>query len=126
MRALLLAALCATVACAQPASYAGRSTAQLTTPGIVALHEGEVVKLLDVVRDAAVSADASKIISTATATTIVTWHRAALLAIRETPNGWKPTVLSGLTQTLAALTPAERAILGPYFDAAALVIKVVI
>ncbi len=112
-------------ACAT-SNVAGRSTVNLTTPGIAALHASEVVKVLDVIRDTAVDAEAVKLMPTATAKAVVTWHNAALETIKATPNGWKATVLAGLDALLKGLAPAERQILAPYIAAAEMTIKAVI
>ena len=79
--------------CGTPASVAGRSTANLTAPGVQALHKKEVVKSLDVVRDTAVDGEASKVISTATARVVVTWHKSALEVITASAAGWQTAVI---------------------------------
>lgn len=126
MKLWILMLAFAASACAAPSNVAGRSTANLTTPGLVALHASAVVKVLDVVRDTAVDGEAAKLIPTATAKSVVTWHKAALDTIKATPNGWKSTVLAGLDALAKGLTDAERKILAPYIFAAQMTIKAVI
>lgn len=126
MKRLILVLALVSSACAIPASVGGRSTAQLTTPGIVALHGVEVVKALDIVRDTAIDAEAAKILPTATVTKIVKWHKAALDIIRSTPGDWKPSVLAGLDVLKKELTPSELSIVGPYIESAIFLIKAVI
>ncbi len=104
----------------------GRSTVNLTPPGLAALHASEVVKVLDVIRDTAVDAEAAKLMPTATAKVVVTWHKAALDTIKATPNGWKATVLAGLDALEKGLSTSEAKILSPYIAAAQMTIKAVI
>jgi len=106
-------------------SYQGRSTAELTTPGIVALQTTEVVKVLDVIRDIAIDAEATKIIPTNTASHVVSWHKAALQTMKDTPSGWRAIVLSSLTNLKGTLSPSELSIIGPYIDSATSIIKAV-
>jgi hypothetical protein len=115
-----------TAGCATPASVAGQSTANLTAPGIQALHGKEVVKYLDIIRDLAIDAEAAGKIPTATTANIIRWHKAAINTINQTPNGWKATVLTGMDAVQAALTPAEHGILDPYFLTAKTIIQAVI
>lgn len=122
----LTATVLGTPGCATPAAVAGRSTANLTAPGIQALHGKEAVKYLDIIRDLGIAAEAAKKIPTATAERIVRWHRAAIQTIDQTPNGWKPSVLTGLDQLQRSLTPEEHAIFDPYILSARTLIQAVI
>lgn len=115
-----------TFGCSPATQVGGRSTANLTAPGVQALHLKEVVKYLDVVRDTAVDAEASHLIPTPTTEAVVRWHRAAVTTIGTAPAGWKATVLTGLQQLQASLTPAEHQILDPYLLAAETIIQAVI
>lgn len=126
MKRLILILGIVSIGCSVPAAIGGRSTAQLSTPGITALHTLEVVKVLDIIRDTAIDSEAAKIISTSTATKVITWHRATLETIKDLPNGWKDTVLSGLDNVKGILSPSELKIIGPYINSAASVIKAVI
>lgn len=119
---LLLCALTVS-SCALPAAIGGRSTAKLTTPGIVALHTLEVVKVLDVLRDVAVDGEAARIIATEDARKIVTTHREILLAAKEAPNGWKPTALTALYNLRQHLSPAAMAHVEPYIEAVLSLLK---
>ena len=120
-------AMATTVAsCAIPASIAGRSTAQLTAPGVQALHIVEVVKTLDIIRDAAIYAEVAKVTPTTTARIIVTAHKSIIEVVREATGGWKATVLEILTQLKQHIPEADRAHFVPYIDAAISVIKAVI
>ncbi len=116
----------ATVGCAPPAAVGGRSTANLTAPGIRALQTTEVVKVLDIIRDTAIDGNATNVISTPTTTKIVTWHKVTLQTIQSTPDGWKTTVLSGLDNLKSALPSNEVNIIGPYIDSAKSLIEAVI
>ena len=114
------------VACATPTSVAGRSTADLTAPGIRALHATEVVKALDIIRDTAIDGEAAGVVPLATAKAVVTWHTAALRAIAATPNGWKASMLAGLEALKTALPAADAAVFIPYINAAIALIGQVI
>lgn len=123
---LLIAAALAAASCALPASYAGRSTAQLTTPGIVALHSVGVVKVLDVVRDVAIDGEATKVITADDAKKIVEAHKAILQDIKAAPTGWKQTVLAAIYNLRGQLSASALAIVGPYIESSLAIIKAVI
>lgn len=123
--ALVLTLALMTSACAVT-QWHGRSTAQLTTPGIVALHSLEVVKVLDVVRDLAIDGEAEKIIAVDDARKIVTVHRSILLTIKEAPSGWKRTVTKALEELLADLSPSAKKVVGPYINSAFILIEAVL
>lgn len=125
-RLLALVLLVSVSGCALPAAVGGRSTAHLTTPGIVALHTLEVVKVLDVLRDTAIDGEAAKIIATDDARKIVTVHRAILLAAKETPMGWKVTALTAIYTLRGELSPSTLAVIGPYIESALVLIKAVL
>ncbi len=122
---LAIALLGASSACSV-ASVGGRSTAQLTAPGVQALHTAEVVRVIDVIRDTAVDGEATKVISTPTAAVVVKAHKAIVETMRQLPNGWKATVLIILAQLKSDLPAADRVQLAPYIDAAVNTIKAVI
>ena len=123
---LLVIALVSTVGCAIPTSIGGRSTAQLTTPGIQAMHTVEVVKALDLVRDIAIDGEVAKIIPTATARIVVQAHKSMIDVIRATPDGWKASVLAALGQLSKNIPANDVAQFGPYISAATNIIKAVI
>lgn len=106
------------------ASQCAKTPPTLSPKGAAAFHATRVVKALDVVRDTAIDANAQQppLISEDTARKVVTWHRAAVLTIGASPQGWAPTVTTGLDQLLASLPPSDRAQLGPYLSAAKLLI----
>jgi hypothetical protein len=112
--------------CATPAAVAGQSTANLTAPGIQALHGREVVKYLAIIRDMAVDGNAAGKIPDATTERIVRWHAAAIKTIDATPDGWKAAVLTGITSMQGALTAGEHALLDPYILSAQTIIAAVI
>lgn len=117
------------VGCSTPTAVNGRSTANLTAPGIQDLHVKEIAKILDVIRDVAVDAEAAHVFPTATTRLVVTWHRAALLTLpdgSQPRSGWRGTVLAGLMNLKQALSADERKLLGPYIDSATLVVEAVI
>lgn len=119
-------ALVVGAACALPSSFQGRSTAQLSTPGIVALHSMEVIKVLDVLRDVGIDGEAAHIISVEDSKKVVLAHRSILLAVQQAPNGWKETGLKTLELLQKELSPAGLTRLDPYIAAARNLIKAVL
>jgi hypothetical protein len=67
---------------------------ELTPEAAIAFQSTRVIKVLDVVRDAAIAANelVPPIISTNDTRTVVLWHKTAVQTIAATPGGWKPTV----------------------------------
>jgi hypothetical protein len=113
VRALLLGLILALVL---PACAPVPST--LSPAGKQAIQNTRVIKGLDLLRDAAVDANAATppILSTETTRKIVTWHRSTLLVIQASGNGWQAAVKEALVQLQADIpSPAERARLAPYF-----------
>lgn len=125
LTALLTSTILATPGCAPPAAVAGRSTANLTTPGTKALQAKEGIKYLNIIRDTAQDAEATKILSLATAEKVTRWHRALSLTIDQTPAGWQAVALKGLDELDTVLSPAERAVLGPYIASARIIYQAV-
>lgn len=74
----------------------------LSPEATVAFHATRVVKVLDVVRDAAIAANelVPPVISTDDTRKVVLWHKSAVQVIQAAPSGWKATVKA----TLYALT----------------------
>ena len=115
-RALLIFALLVGCAKAPPT---------LSPAGAAAWQGIQAIRILDTIRDVAISAEAQspKVLSTETTRKVVTWHKAALQTIQATPGGWKLTVLAGLDALYQPLTPSEQAVLRPYIFAAKLAIE---
>lgn len=90
--------------------------ANLSPQGVVAWQATRVIAALDVVRDIAVDANKTTppALSTDTTRKIVTWHRAALTVVHQSPQGWRATVTTTLTELLRTLSEAERHTLQPY------------
>lgn len=126
LTALLTSTILATPGCAPPAAVAGRSTANLTGPGIKALQAKEGIKYLDIIRDTAQDAEATKILSLETATKVTRWHKALVLTINQTPNGWQAVALTGLDELQKALSPDERVLLDPYISSARIIYQAVV
>lgn len=88
----------------------------LSPAATTAFQATRVVKALDVLRDAAIAANEQvpPLISTDSTRQVVTYHKAALLVISQTPGGWRPSITAGLTGLLENLPAAERQQLVPY------------
>lgn len=78
----------------------------------------QVVKVLDLVRDSAVSANAMTppLVSTETTRKIVQFHASTLKVIDATTTGWQKTVQQSLQAIYDNLPPAERTLLAPYIN----------
>lgn len=122
----LLLLLLALPGCAVPRAIGGRSTAQLTTPGVQALHTLEVVKLLDVIRDTANDGEGLKVIAPATNLKVAIWHKDLIRVIRASAQGWKAAVIEALERLRKDLTLSEDSVLGPYIQAAIATAKAVL
>ncbi len=90
--------------------------APLSPAGKIAIQNTRVIKALDLLRDAAVDANAAvpPLLSTDTTRKIVTWHRSTLLVIQASGSGWQTAVKEGLTQLKADLPAADVVKLAPY------------
>lgn len=114
----------------------------LTPAATIAFYKIRVVRVLDVVRDAAIAGNemAPPLISTNSTRTVVLWHKSAIQVIQAVPGGWKPAVKAGI-YTLTCdvrfktieigvcspqLSPAEIEKLSPYFSLAYVVISEVL
>lgn len=119
---LALAAVLAQAAC-QTAPPPGLSPA-----GQTAFAQTRAIQALDLVRDAAISANeqpasgcspsaetpCQPLLSTSATRHVVEFHKSAIALIHEGGAGWRADVLTGLDVTLAHLSPGERAYLTPY------------
>lgn len=87
----------------------------------------QVIKVLDLLRDAAVDANAQTppLISTATTRKVVTVHQAALRTIQASDQGWASAVGAALAQLGhdPTILPSEVQKLAPYFTLIASVIQ---
>ena len=70
----------------------------LTPEAQVAFQANRVVKVLDVVRDAAIAANelTPPLMTTADTRNVVLWHKTSLQVIQAVPDGWKATVRKSL------------------------------
>jgi len=72
-----------------------------------------VVKAIDIIRDAAVDAEAAHVISTDDARQVVIWHKSAVNVIAASSTGWKDAVTTTLDEALKN-RPTLTAKLAPY------------
>jgi hypothetical protein len=81
-----------------PLSGCDKQPPDLTPEAKIAFQATRVVKVLDVVRDAAIAANdlVPPVISTNDTRTVVLWHKVAVQTIAATPGGWKPTVKASI------------------------------
>jgi hypothetical protein len=104
-----------------PASLGPQATADFNAT--------QVIKTLDLVRDAAIAANAQTppLLTTATTRKVVNFHALALKTIDASRTGWKPAVSVALFQLMSdpSLLPAEVQFLQPYFNVAKALIDAV-
>ena len=88
----------------------------LTPEATQAFKATRVVKALDILRDAAIDANAQTppLMPEATTRRVVLYHQSSVKIIQATAEGWVPAVLAGLTELEVNLPPSERSLLGPY------------
>ncbi len=72
-----------------------------------------VVKSIDIVRDAAVDAEAAHVISTDDARQVVIWHKSAVNVVAASSTGWKDALTTTLDEALKN-RPTLQAKLAPY------------
>lgn len=117
---LLLALLCAGCASTAPPK-------SLSPVGAAAFQKTRAIKVLDLLRDTAIDANAQQppLISTATTRKVVQAHQLSLQAIQASDSGWAAAVgvtLAKLSHD-PSLLPEEVQRLSPYFELAAQVLK---
>lgn len=117
MKKLLLLALLCSPACAH-------TPPNLTPQAVVAFRGTQVIGYLDKVRDAADAAHHTTppLLSAKTTLQIVNWHQAAITVVHDAKDGWQAAVLSGLAGLKAQLTADEQQTVGPYIDAARIIL----
>jgi len=87
------------------------------TPAASAAFKGtQAVRVLDLIRDTATTANEQvpPLMSTEDTRKVVLYHQSAVKTIQAAPTGWKATVDTGLNELLNNLSPPDRARLGPY------------
>ena len=86
-------------------------------------------KVLDLVRDVAVDANAQKktdgtpLVSEATTREIVRLHETAIKMMNASTSGWAAVVYQQLTDIVAKAPPADKSVLGTYFNLALSTLK---
>lgn len=83
-----------------------------------AWYATRVIQALDVLRDTAIDANAQTppLVSTTTTRKIVVYHKSAITFIHEIPNGWKASVVAGITEVEDNLSLKEYQLLKPYTE----------
>lgn len=97
----------------------------LTPAGVAAFKGTQAIKALDMLRDAAVDANAltPPLISTDSTRRVVLYHKSAITIIHKTPGGWRPTVGAGLGELRASLKGTDGEQLAPYIHLAQTLIE---
>ena len=97
----------------------------LSPVGSSAFYRTRVVQSLDVIRDLAISANGQvpPVVSKATTTKFVLYHRSALVTIAAAGTGWKAAVVAGLDETQKDLPASEASLFKPYVALAKIVLN---
>jgi hypothetical protein len=112
-RLCLLLVLCLGLV-AVPACATTPVTANLSPTGLAEYNQTRVIKVLDVIRDAAIDGEKFGVFSHTDTVNVVTYHKSAVQVIAAGASGWKAAVQTGLDETLKHLTPSARTKVGPY------------
>lgn len=109
MKTLLLVLALTFTACASAPPTLGPAAAQ-------AFQNTRVVKGLDLLRDAAIDANAQTppLLNTATTRKVVLYHESSVKIIHASGSGWKAAVVTGLDELPKDLPAAEASVLAPY------------
>jgi hypothetical protein len=107
---LLVAATLLAPACAS------KVPPNLTPAATVAWYDTQVLKALDLFRDAVVDANAltPPLVSEKTTRRVVAWHESTIKIIHAIPAGWESTVTTGLDELVRDLPVSEAKVVAPY------------
>jgi len=88
----------------------------LTPAATIAYYDTQVLKGLDLFRDAVVDANAltPPLLSTKTTRRVVAYHKSAIKIMNAVPNGWQSTVIMGLDELVKDLPANEKRVVAPY------------
>ena len=115
------------VLCLALASGCASAPASLSPTAQADYKKTQVIKVLDLLRDAAIAANGQTppLLSTATTRKVVEVHKTALLTIQGSDTGWAAAVGAALAQLSRDPTwlPSEAQKFAPYFTVAAQVIQ---
>lgn len=122
----LFSILCLTLAIGATATACNHAPPNLSPAAAKNFNNTRVIKSLDLLRDAAITANAQTppLLSTATTRKVVNFHRFALKTIDASQDGWRAGVSVALFQLMSdpSLLPAEAQELQKYFNLAKAVI----
>ena len=115
---LIACLLLSTSACVPPPP-------QLSPAATRAFTNTRVVRILDLVRDTAIDANAQvpPLLATDSTRQIVQWHASALRIIQAANSGWVATVVTSLEELGKDLPAKDAALLKPYFAMAQAILK---
>jgi len=94
----------------------GNPQPNLTPAAQTAYYQTQIIKDLDLLRDAVVDANAlvPSLISPQTTTLVVKYHELAITFVNNAPLGWKLYLSIGLTGLLKTLPANEQRVVSPY------------
>ena len=104
------------ILCLTLSGCVGNPPPNLTPAAQTAYYQTQIVKDLDLLRDAVVDANAlvPSLVSTQTTTLVVKYHELAITLVNNAPLGWKVDLSIGLTGLLKTLPANEQRVVSPY------------
>jgi len=99
----------------------------LTPPAVIAWEGTQVLRVLNVIRDVAIDANAvvPPQVSTETTRQVVAFHRSAITVVHDAKEGWRAAVNSSLDQLVKNLESHDKAQLAAYVELIRNVLKAV-
>lgn len=90
----------------------------LNSQGQAAFRNTQAIKVLDLIRDTAIDANAQTppLVSTTTTRKIVTFHQASIKIIDATTTGWAATVYHNLEDLKKDTANEDKGVLSSYYD----------
>ena len=97
-------------------SCANNPVVQLTPQGQAAYYGTQVIQVLDLTRDTVIAASTTTppLVSVASTTRFVAYHKYAIQLVHDAPSGWQTVAQAGLDAYVKSLTPSELAVITPY------------
>lgn len=116
-RLLLSFILLFVVACGGNPTPQTDPTRNLSPQGKAAYQSTRVVKVLDLIMDTAIAAEAQspKLMSTNSTRKVVEYHNAVIRTIAAVPDGWIPVAKQGALELQKTIPPEEFKQIDPYF-----------
>lgn len=114
-KTLLVVALIASTACASTINQAPPTASPQAS---LAFKNTQVLKVLDLIRDVAIDANAQTppLVSTETTRALVQYHETTIKMMNASVSGWPATALQGIQEIIKRLPASESGTLGGYLN----------